>query len=265
MDTDKILRVGHIRKGQDGEVIDERGICPTHTASHGRCPKVLTSKRGERGVSLAIKEATNKGYKEAYEGDSVVLNFPNSTTRRGRVGKQVAQTLITTCNQGVVVAGDIRGRYDADGNTSQRLEISDRDYSNAITTVQKDSLVVIKKEKLSGEEPIKGELHNVGYIKATENSTDHQSNRFYDEEEISPAVDTMNGENRQPKIINSDLTIRKLTPRECFRLMDFDDADYQILADNNFSDTQLYKFAGNSIVVRILMYIFSELLGIDML
>lgn len=214
---------------------------------------------------MSIKEATNKGYKEAYEGDSVVLDFPNSSTRRGRVGEQVAQTLMTTCNQGVVVAGAVRGRYNEDGKTSQQLEISNRDYSNAITTVQKDSLVVIKKEKLSGEEPIKGELHNVGYIKANENSTDHQSNRFYDEEEISPALDTMNGGNRQPKIINSALTIRKLTPCECFRLMDFDDADYQILVNNGFSDAQMYKFAGNSIVVRVLMYIFSELLGLDIL
>ncbi|MEE3428398.1 MAG: DNA (cytosine-5-)-methyltransferase [Ruminococcus sp.] len=49
MDTDKILRIGHIQNGQDGEVIDERGICPTHTAGHGRCPKVLTAKRGGGG------------------------------------------------------------------------------------------------------------------------------------------------------------------------------------------------------------------------
>ncbi|MEE3428399.1 MAG: DNA cytosine methyltransferase [Ruminococcus sp.] len=214
---------------------------------------------------MSIKEATNKGYKEAYEGDSVVLDFPNSSTRRGRVGDQVAQTLMTTCNQGVVVAGAVRGRYDEIGKINQQLEISDREYSNAITTVQKDSLVVIKNKKLSGKEPVKGQLHKVGYLKAHETSTEHQSNRFYDEEEISPTIDTMNGGNLQPKIINSNLTIRKLTPKECFRLMDFDDSDYQILVDNGFSDSQIYKFAGNSIVVRVLMYIFSELLGLDIL
>ena len=45
---------------------------------------------------LKIKEATKKGYTEAYEGDSVNLSYPNSTTRRGRVGHQVAQTLTTS-------------------------------------------------------------------------------------------------------------------------------------------------------------------------
>lgn len=36
-------------------------------------------------------------------GDSINLAFPNSTTRRGRVGKEIAQTLDRTCNQGVIV------------------------------------------------------------------------------------------------------------------------------------------------------------------
>lgn len=51
---------------------------------------------------LLIKEATKKGYAEATPRDSVNLEQPNSKTRRGRVGKGVAQTLTTSCNQGVV-------------------------------------------------------------------------------------------------------------------------------------------------------------------
>lgn len=52
---------------------------------------------------IAIREATKKGYAEAMEGDSVNTSFPNSKTRRGRVGKQVAQTLQAgEVNQGVV-------------------------------------------------------------------------------------------------------------------------------------------------------------------
>lgn len=50
-----------------------------------------------------VKNATKKGYDEAYEGDSVNLQFPNSKTRRGRVGKQVAQTLQCNDAMGVVV------------------------------------------------------------------------------------------------------------------------------------------------------------------
>lgn len=55
---------------------------------------------------LKIKEATKKGYTEAFEGDSVNLSYPNSTTRRGRVGHQVAQTLTTSPMMGGVVMKD---------------------------------------------------------------------------------------------------------------------------------------------------------------
>lgn len=57
---------------------------------------------------LKIKNATKKGYLEAYEGDSVNLQRPTSTTRRGRVGKEMAQTLDTQCEQGVVVSERIK-------------------------------------------------------------------------------------------------------------------------------------------------------------
>lgn len=53
--------------------------------------------------------------------------------------------------------------------------------------------------------------------------------------------------------------IRKLTPLECYRLMGFDDQDY-IKASSLNSNAQLYKQAGNSIVVNVLYYIFKQLL-----
>lgn len=57
---------------------------------------------------LAIKEATTKGYAIAEEGDAVNFQFPNSKTRRGRVGKQIAQTLeASSINQGVVISGNL--------------------------------------------------------------------------------------------------------------------------------------------------------------
>ena len=52
---------------------------------------------------LKIKNATKKGYQEAHDGDSVNLAYPDSKTRRGRVGEQVAQTLQCNDNMGVVV------------------------------------------------------------------------------------------------------------------------------------------------------------------
>jgi DNA (cytosine-5)-methyltransferase 1 len=58
---------------------------------------------------LKIKEATKKGYKEAFPGDCVDFSFPESKLRRGRVGKDVAHTLMTSCSQGIVTGiGRIR-------------------------------------------------------------------------------------------------------------------------------------------------------------
>ena len=57
----------------------------------------------------------------------------------------------------------------------------------------------------------------------------------------------------------NDLKIRKLTPRECFRLMGVKDEDYEKIAKNQ-SDSILYHLAGDSIVVNVLMAIFKELL-----
>ena len=57
----------------------------------------------ETGEYIPVKNATKKGYHEAFEGDSVNLSYPDSKTRRGRVGKQVAQTLQCNDFMGVVV------------------------------------------------------------------------------------------------------------------------------------------------------------------
>jgi DNA (cytosine-5)-methyltransferase 1 len=108
---------------------------------------------------LKIKNATNKGYMEAENGDYVNLSYPDSKTRRGRVGKQVSQTLLCSDANGVV----------------------------------------------------------------------------------------------------ENMRIRKLTPKECFRLMGFDDKDIDVLVENKISNTQLYKMAGNSIVVNVLEHLFNEL------
>jgi DNA (cytosine-5)-methyltransferase 1 len=60
-------------------------------------------------------------------------------------------------------------------------------------------------------------------------------------------------------VVNKDLRIRKLTPKECFRLMGVKDEDYEKCAKNQ-SDSSLYHLAGDSIVVNVLMAIFKEML-----
>ena len=57
------------------------------------------------------------------------------------------------------------------------------------------------------------------------------------------------------------MQIRKLTPKECWRLMGFSDTDFDKAKATGNSDTQLYKQAGNSIVVNVLEAIFKNLLG----
>jgi DNA (cytosine-5)-methyltransferase 1 len=61
------------------------------------------------------------------------------------------------------------------------------------------------------------------------------------------------------KLIENQLRIRKLTPRECYRLMGFGDQAFE-LAQPNQSNSSLYHQAGDSIVVNVLMAIFKELL-----
>ena len=55
-----------------------------------------------------VQEATKKGYKKAELGDAINIQFPGSTTRRGRVGKSVVKTLQTTCNQAILTEDGLR-------------------------------------------------------------------------------------------------------------------------------------------------------------
>ena len=76
--------------------------------------------------------------------------------------------------------------------------------------------------------------------------------------DLSPTLTTNKGEGI--KILqNNDYRIRKLTPLECWRLMGFSDNDYYAAKSVGISDAQLYKQAGNSIVVTVLEAIFRQL------
>lgn len=104
------------------------------------------------------------------------------------------------------------------------------------------------------------EINKIGMLDMKGNE---QIRRVYDPSGISPALDTMQGGHRQPKVIVEgkivNYRIRKLTPRESFRLMGFADEQFDKAQKVN-SKSQLYKQAGNSIVVPVLSEIFKELL-----
>ncbi len=77
----------------------------------------------------------------------------------------------------------------------------------------------------------------------------------FSDEGLAPTLTTNKGEGSK---ILSNLKIRKLTPKETFRLMGFDDLAYDA-ASKVASNSQLYKQTGNSIVVDVLYYILVEL------
>jgi len=170
---------------QEKERIQEGDYSGTLLSSNYKSPKCVK-----------IKSATSKGFEEAKEGDSINFSLPSSETRRGRVGKGVAQTLDTGCNQGVMV-GDYRKdegfRWREDGNAPC----------------------------------LHTQLKNI----------DFNENR-----------------GQTSILINDTYKIRRLTPRECFRLMDFPDTFTWPV-----SDSQAYKQAGNSIVVNVLYKIIKNL------
>lgn len=92
--------------------VTEQARCVT--ADYGKAQ--MSKRKGElSGVleadmesPLLIKEATKRGYKEAYDGDSIFLGYPTTNKRRARVGSAFAHTLDTGSSQGVVLRGRIR-------------------------------------------------------------------------------------------------------------------------------------------------------------
>lgn len=83
--------------------------------------------------------------------------------------------------------------------------------------------------------------------------------RVYSPEGVCPTLTTMTGGHRQPKIyLGKEKGVRKLTPRECWAVMGFDNNTYTKV-ENKLSNTQLYKQAGNTICVPCLEAIFRQL------
>lgn len=317
------------------------GISPTLTSTSAGNEKIL------------VREATKTGYAEAYEGDLINMEHPNSKTRRGRVGHGVAQTLTTSPQQAVVesawnknknvplesyiemaVNENIEipcavdqqnvlvrkdgcvGTLTTDGSsakknnrvivectepfivasrgrnpenpsdrtagapTVQRLEPNSQGICNTLTTVLKDNYVV-EPSIANGTYKLPGKNFN-------------QSGIVHGENTVCRTLIGQGHAGNEPKVLESQsLRIRKLTPKECFRLMGFDDEDFlaakvgdreaaiellekypnhqgkKIMSEaeriSKMSNTQLYKQAGNSIVVDVPFYIFQSLIQANIL
>ncbi len=90
----QLTQTGKIGESQGDRVYDTSMACTLKANGGGGGAKT--------GLYL-IKSATKKGYEVATKNDSINFTFPSSKTRRGRVGKGIAQTIDTTCNQAVIV------------------------------------------------------------------------------------------------------------------------------------------------------------------
>lgn len=216
--------------------------------------KAITTKEGQRMDDNFVKvnSATSKGYEIAKIGeDSINFEHPNSKTRRGRVGVGVGQTLTTSCNQGVATYDTPKVKFQLTGGKWDKIhEQSGRVYdengiSPTIHTMQggyqepKVAIGAIRDRNPDNPTSRQSGLPTQQMLEINENGT-------------SNCLTTVQKDN---VVIESGYRIRKLTPRECFRLMDFPDT-FDI---SKVSDTQAYKQAGNSIVVAVLENIIKQL------
>jgi DNA (cytosine-5)-methyltransferase 1 len=243
-----IEKVGFINQDtQASQVYGTDGISPTLSAgTHGYAHGYIK-----------VKEATKKGYDIAEPGDSINMSNPNSTTPRGRVGKGIANTLDTSCNQAVIepllikfsrTENAKKQRKETGTNNFQdkQIEFVKLDISNTITTVQKDNLII---------EP---QLNQIAQIEGFESE-----GRVYDANGLARTIKDGGGGGSGSKTgwYDTGAKIRRLLPIETFRLQGYsDEFFYKCQAVN--SDTRLYQQAGNTITVSVIQAIIKNLLHI---
>ena len=178
---------------------------------------------------IKIKTNNKKGYEIAKPGDTINYQNLPSKTRRGRVGKGIAQTLDSGGEQAVVGAMRSIDRVNKKGERKlgQQIEIRKDGVTNTLTSVQKDNYVI-------------GDFRNdEGYRQRKDGDSPCLASRKHSETDIS----TM------PPIVNK---IRRLTPIECERLQGFPDnwtKHGQELGE--ISDSQRYKMCGNAVTVDV--------------
>lgn len=174
--------------------------------------------------TVAIPQATKKGYIECEIGGVADLSYPDSKTRRGRVqdGGNICPTLTAT-ETGVC-----------------RIESAKKELTHAEWKQKMFNKFV---EDSNGE--VSGVITN-------------QSQSFGYRPPMKGFSKTLRANANDTGVVDG-LKIRKLTPKECFRLMGFSDENFNAAHNIGISNSQLYKQAGNSIVVDVLYYIFVEL------
>ena len=234
----RVMQIGNIAEEKNfsnpqvGRVYSPEGLSPTLNTCQGggREPKIvdveLTSTRGN-GIMGTI---------------------------RASIYKQGSRNLIENVEHGRGYEGVIETIVYDDFNSRIR---ADQSCVGTITTnIGNDALR--NGQKLIEFDPV----YAASRGRYLENSSDTEQRL---EVNLTGTTNTLTAVLKDDYIIEPDgryyrIRIRKLTPKECFRLMGFDDEDCDILSENKISNTQIYKMAGNSIVVQVLEHIFKNLL-----
>ena len=207
-------------------------------SSEGCCPALTTCSGGNTQPKIIHVGNVNKGY----------------ITGRVFSPLGIACAHLASHDQAKIVekaVGAIRGRYEDDGIIRQKLEAAEpKDMVHTLTSVAKDNIILVRAKSQKGYEECRSNgVANLSFPKTLKNG------RVIQNGDISPTLTTTSGVRRLESLIR----IRRLTPLECFRLMGFSDEDFWKAKEAGVSDSQLYKQAGNSIVVDVLYYIFFEL------
>ena len=176
-------------------------------------------------------------------GDSIDLAYPDMNSRRGRVGKEIAHTLTTSCNQGYYALG-------IDMNPEPKVT----ELARCITARQDSGIGHHKGEK-SGVFLITDPIAVLDPAKA---ETRQQGRRFKlpNEPMFTITVTDRHG------VVYCGY-IRKLMPLECWRLQGFTDEQFNKVKTTGMSDSQLYKQAGNAVTTNVIEAIGKYISEID--
>lgn len=233
-------------------VYDVGGVAPTMNTcgGGGLQPKIL-----EASSIRMVRIEEGKALRKQYENHEIHHGFNEHRELELR-NDGVTNTLSTVQKDNYICVA-MRGRNPTNPSDhtpgielEQTLEVNGNGTSNCLTSVQKDNLVLEKPVLLGGV----GEENEFG-------TQFRQGNRVYSSNAVAMCLNSqpIGNTGGNSYLYNVNFRIRKLTPRECWRLMDFSDEDFEKAAEVN-SNTQLYKQAGNSIVVNVLVAILGQLL-----
>lgn len=238
--------------GYAGGVWDDSHVSPTLTTMQGggRQPHVITGLVKNKGENFTKEtEYANTLLARDYKGFG--NQEMNCVVENNKVAiKQATKQGYIECEVGGVAdlsypdSKTRRGRVQDNGNTCP-----------TITATETGICRIEPKERF-----FKQALETLNENDCNSGDTINAFNKHVDKSGYSPTLTTRpEGFKTAILPVTDDIRIRKLTPRETFRLMGFSDEDFDAAQKAGVSNSQLYKQAGNSIVVDVLYYIYVEL------